>query len=130
MKRYTSVVWKKTEFGKVKREVSTTSLHEWPTFRPPFKTCYPQIPPTRLNFRGANRSFRPRFPVWDGREEVRLQRSHLQKGDEPQLLDQWLIPAMPLRPSGIRVFRQWQLAAGLLAPDQCEHELQANSSGD
>lgn len=29
------------------REVLTTSLHQRPTFRSPFKTCYPKIPPRR-----------------------------------------------------------------------------------
>jgi hypothetical protein len=34
-------VWEEDWIRKVKREVSTTSLHQWPTFRPPFKTCLP-----------------------------------------------------------------------------------------
>jgi len=53
------LVWEENWIRKVKREVSTTSLHQWPTFRPPFKTCYPQIPPTRLFFESTKaHSFR------------------------------------------------------------------------
>ena len=46
-------VWEGKRIRKVKREVSTTSLHQWPMFRPPFKTCYSQIHPARLNLADA-----------------------------------------------------------------------------
>jgi hypothetical protein len=47
------LVWEENWIRKAKRDVSTTSLHQWPTFRPPFKTCYPQIPLARLLIAGG-----------------------------------------------------------------------------
>src|SRR6185437_4250588 len=50
-------VWEENWIREVKREVSTTSLHQWPAFRPPFKTCYPQIPPATTRSLAATHNF-------------------------------------------------------------------------